>query len=183
MSDFVVTPRRLDIVAADADHAERPGLDVEVWARDLPGSPLVQARSRWQDAIDVRTFDPVEVKACRYWHAAAGIEGAWRLRRPQHDRLRERGGYYILVVYKALPAGEKQRRLRIKHAIALTPSAVEARCGSLAWRCTEHDTYGWIRVTDMRWPQLVADAKVSDPHLWGHRDVCPVRAVSVAPRG
>jgi len=132
-----------------------------VWARDLPGSPLVQARSRWQDAIDVRTFDPVEMKACRYWHAAAGIEGAWRLRRPQHDRLRERGGYYILVVYKALPAGEKQRRLRIKHAIALTPSAVEARCGSLAWRCTEHDTYGWIRVTDMRWPQLVADAKVS----------------------
>jgi len=178
MSDFVVTPRRLRVVEPDANHAERPGLDVEVWARELPGSPLVQARSRWQDTVDVRTFDPVEVKACRYWHAAAGIEGAWRLRRPQHDTLRERGGYYLLVVYQPLPTGELQRRLRIQHAIALSPSAVEARCGGeIAWRYTDHDTYGWLRVTDIRWPQLLTDAEL------GARGVFPVRATSVAPSG
>lgn len=174
MSDCIVTDRVFDIVEAETDHTERPGLDAEAWARDLPGSPLVKMRSRWQDAVDVRTFRSVEIKACEAWHTSAETEGVWRLRYPQHSTLRDRGGYYILIVYQPLPSGQSHRRLRIQHAIALTPSAVEAQCGeSLTWRYINHNSFGWLRVADIRWPRIMSDSE-SDV-----QDLFPLHPASV----
>jgi len=170
MSEYIVTNQVLDIVKSETDHTERPGLDAEVWVCNLPGSPLVMLRSRWQDAIDVQTCNPCEIKACAYWHSTVKSEGAWRLRYPQHNKLRDRGGYYVLIVYQPLPPGKSHRRVRIHQVIALSPSAIEARCGgSLAWKYINHDTYGWIRVTDVQWPRIISDSDV------GNQDLFPVQ--------
>jgi hypothetical protein len=143
---------------AESTPDERPGLDTELWVCRRPDSPLVHDRTPYRDAIDARSFRPVEIKACQLSQPAGQASGRWRFRRPQHRALRRREGYYVLVVYAQARRPDGRVHLRPKHALSITPSDLEARCEvTHRWRSVSHPSYGRIQVLDVEWAAVVGD--------------------------
>lgn len=161
MNTGVITADTFEVIDApdDVDHGERTGLDCELWACRRLDSPLVHHRTRWWDAIDARTWDPVEIKSCKKWYPSVQSEGQWRLRRPQHENLKRQGGYYLLLVYTDQPT-QNNHQLHLNYAITITPQEIESRCGSeLLWRSHRHPSLGLIRITDLSWPQILSETE------------------------
>jgi hypothetical protein len=157
-TEYAVTPQSLAIVESsdEIEHTERVGRDMEHWACKRPGSGLVQARTDYRDALNLRTSQSVEIKSCQYRKSASQTEGAWRLRRAQHRELAQRNGHYLLIVYQpvnSLPGQE--RRLEIRKTTTISPTALDASYGGrLPWRSYHHDTYGYYPGVDVPWSRV-----------------------------
>lgn len=60
---------------------------------------LTKDRSTFHDARD-SDGDPVEIKSCRVSTGRRGDHGKFFIRRENHDKLADAGGYYVFVLYE-----------------------------------------------------------------------------------
>lgn len=87
------------------DHARYVGDTTEAIARDrldLSDRDTDRWSEEYHDATDPRRSIPVEVKAGKVRYANGNV-GGFRLWKGQHEKLKDAGGYYVLVAHDGDP--------------------------------------------------------------------------------
>lgn len=78
---------------------------------------LELSRESWRDAIDA-DGRPVEIKSAMREHAD-GQPGNFKIYRQYHQKLRARGGYYVLAAYRRRGRGVQVLATEKRHASRL----------------------------------------------------------------